>query len=108
MLPAEDPAAVLSVYIAGMPKDADEAKVTAMLTEAKQAHTYVPIVSVRRLRDLQKTRAFTGHVFVECKDATKAAALAKVTLSLHPSPSPDPDPERGGGAGQGRERRREP
>ena len=79
-LPAEDPAATHSVYIAGMPKDADEAKVTAMLTEAKQAHTFVPIVSVRRLRDLQKTRAFTGHVFVECEDATKAAALAKACM----------------------------
>ena len=66
-LPAKDPAAAHSVYIAGMPKDADEAKVTAMLTEAKQAHTYVPIVAVRRLRDLQKSRAFTGHVFVQVR-----------------------------------------
>ena len=76
-LPAEDPAAPRSVYIAGLPKDADEAKVTAMLTETKQATSFVPILSVRRLRDLQKSRAFTGHVFVECEDATKAAALAK-------------------------------
>ena len=78
-LPTEDPAAAHSVYIAGMPKDADEAKVTAMLTEAKQAHTYVPIVAVRRLRDLQKSRAFTGHVFVQVRVRVRVRLRLRVS-----------------------------
>ena len=76
-LPAEDPAAPRSAYLAGLPKDADEEGVKRLLMKAKQAPEFEPILSVRRLRDLQKGREFTGHVFVECEDEAKASVLVK-------------------------------
>ena len=35
------------------------------------------MLSVRRLRDLQKDRSFTGQAFVELEGAEKAALLVK-------------------------------
>ena len=62
-LPAEDPAAPRSVYIAGLPKDADEARVTAMLTETKQAASFVPILLIQLRRRLRDRTSFTVGAF---------------------------------------------
>jgi len=76
-LPTDDPLAPRSVYLAGLPKDADEEGVKTLLMKMKQAPDFEPILSVRRLRDLQKGREFTGHVFIECEDEAKASVLVK-------------------------------
>ena len=108
-LPAEDPAAARSVYLAGLPKDADEEAVKELLAQAKQAASYGPVLSVRRLRDLQKGRAFTGQVFVEVEDEEKAAALLKAAshagwweMTVCPGRGPRPSGLRGPPEGSGR------
>lgn len=76
-LPLEDAAAPRSVYISGAPKDASEEILKAQLSGSSAAADFEPVVSVRRLRDVQKDRSYSGQLFVECEDATKAAALCK-------------------------------
>jgi hypothetical protein len=74
-LPMEDPKAGHSVYLSGAPKDMDAAALTAMMSNSPLAESFGPIVSIRRLRDVQKDREYSGQVFVECEDDTKALAL---------------------------------
>ena len=45
-LPAEDPAAARSVYLAGLPKDADEEAVKELLAQAKQAASFLSASSI--------------------------------------------------------------
>ena len=74
-LPLEDEAAPRSVYISGAPKHLDGPALQAALAEGPSAASYLPIVSVHRLRDLQRDRSFSGQFFIECEDAEKAEAL---------------------------------
>ena len=78
-LPAEDPKAICSVYLSGCAKNLDEAALRAQLEGARAAHGahFLPIVSIRRLRDLQRDRAYSGQLIIECEDAEKADALLK-------------------------------
>eukprot|EP00965_Chrysotila_dentata_P043425 1443829-Pleurochrysis_carterae.AAC.1 len=76
-LPSEDPKASTSVYLAGLPKGATEEALRELLLKSNLSDTYTPIVSIRRQRDLQRDRSFTGHIFVEVETAEKAAALVK-------------------------------
>ncbi len=76
-LPLEDPAAVRSVYLSGTPKDADEPALRAMLSGSSWAREFEPIVSIRRIRDVQRDRSYSGQLYVECEDAAKAQALVK-------------------------------
>jgi hypothetical protein len=78
-LPADDPKVLCSVYLSGCAKELDEAAIRAQLEGARAAHgaTWLPIVSVRRLRDLQRDRAYSGQLIIECEDAEKADALLK-------------------------------
>ena len=82
-LPDEDPAASRSVYLNGLPKTADEAELTAVLTGSSKAANFLPVLGLRRLRDLKKDRAFTGQVFVELEDETKAKALVSAANNGH-------------------------
>ena len=74
-LPAEDPKAPVSVYLSGVEKALDEAKLRAKLEGCTAAPKFGPIVSIRRLRDVQKDREHSGQVFVECESEAKALEL---------------------------------
>jgi len=77
-LPKADQAAPRSVYIAGLPKGADEEQLKTLMTGAKGADSFTPILSLRRLRDLQRDRSYTGQVFVELQSEEQAANLVRV------------------------------
>jgi len=74
-LPADDPKADHSVYLSGVPKSADEAALRSMLEGCRPS--FGRAVSIRRLRDVQRDRAYSGQIFVECEDAEKAATLVR-------------------------------
>ena len=74
-LPAEDAKADHSVYLSGVPKEYDEAALRSMLDGCRPS--FGKVISVRRLRDVQRDRAYSGQVFIECEDAEKAAILVR-------------------------------
>ena len=74
-LPADDPAAERSAYLSGVPKTADEEELRAMLGGCSAAASFAPILAIRRVRDVQRDRAFSGQIFVECESSERAAAL---------------------------------
>ena len=74
-LPSADPKAAHSVYISGLPKDADETMLRSILLKLNRSDEFAPLLSFRRLRDTPKDRAYNGQVFVECETAEKASAL---------------------------------
>jgi len=77
-LPKDDPAQDRSCYIAGLSKAADEAQLKALMARANGSEGFLPIVKLRRLRNLQTDRSYNGQVFVELEDEAKAAAFVKV------------------------------
>ena len=74
-MPDADPAATRSVYMSGVQKEADEATLRTKLGASSAAAEFLPILSIRRLRDVQRDRAFSGQVYIECEDEAKAQAL---------------------------------
>lgn len=79
-LPLTDPKAPRSVYLSGCPKDADPEQLIAMLNSGPSSASFLPIVSVRRIRDVQRDRSYSGQLHVECEDEAKAAALCKAAM----------------------------
>ena len=79
-LPADDPKAPHSVYMGGCAKNLSEEALTAALTACVAASTYAPIVSIRRLRDLQRDRSYSGQLFIELESAEKAESLARAAM----------------------------
>jgi lupus La protein len=71
----DDEAAPRSVYLGGCAKHLDVARLRASLEGCAAAAGFLPIVSIRRLRDLKVDRSYSGQVFVECDGAEKAQAL---------------------------------
>ena len=80
-LPLADPAGPRSVYMSGVPKAADEASLRSMLETSSSAALFAPVVAIRRLRDVQRDRNFSGQIFIELEDGPKAAALLKAANS---------------------------
>jgi len=76
-LPTADEAKHRSVYLSGVAKTLDEQAAIAMLHDAEGSEKWRPVVSVRRLRDLQRDRAFTGQLVVRLDDEGKAGALLR-------------------------------
>ena len=78
-LPSEDPKATRSIYLGGCAKDRAVEQLMENLANSRGAKelSFLPIVSIRRLRDLQRDRAYSGQLFIECEDEEKAAALLK-------------------------------
>ena len=66
-LPDDDDKAMRSVYLGGCARSLTAEALTEGLTNHHNAANYAPIVSVRRLRDLQRDRAYSGQFFVECE-----------------------------------------
>ena len=79
-LPTKDEAAPRSVYLGGVAKHLDEEALKSGLERATGAESYLPILSIRRLRDLQRDRSYSGMIFVECESAEKAEALMKAAM----------------------------
>merc|ERR1719502_1143422 len=71
-LPDDDEAAQRSVYLGGCSKQLDVAALQAALAGSTASSTFLPIVSIRRLRDLQRDRSFSGQLFIECESVEKA------------------------------------
>lgn len=78
-LPSEDPKATCSVYLSGCAKNLDSSQLTAQLESSRAAYgsEFLPVVSMRRLRDLQRDRAYSGQLIVECENGDKAEALVR-------------------------------
>ena len=74
-LPDDDPTASRSVYLSGVDKALDEAALRQLLETHSESASFLPVVRIRRLRDVQKDRAHTGQLFLELEDETKAKAL---------------------------------
>ena len=74
-MPDADPSAARSAYLSGVNRDWDEAKMRERLSASKDAESFLPVVSMRRLRDVQRDRAYTGQWYIECESEAKAAAL---------------------------------
>lgn len=74
-LPKDDEKAPNSVYLGGVAKHLDEDALRAGFARANTAAGFLPILSIRRLRDLQRDRAYSGMIFVECETVEKATAL---------------------------------
>ena len=62
-LPEEDPAAMRSVYMAGLSKTADDEAIKAALMGSPKSALFAPVLSIRRQRDLKKDRSFNGQAW---------------------------------------------
>ena len=74
-LPDDDEAAPRSVYLGGCAKWVGVEALKTALAGSSAASTFMPIVSIRRLRDVQRDRAYSGQLFIECESVEKAVAL---------------------------------
>ena len=75
-LPKDDEKAARSIYLSGFRKGVVEDEVRAAVAAHARAADFGPVVSIRRLRDLQHSRSFSGACYVEFEDEAKGAAAA--------------------------------